>query len=55
MEAWEAKHKERGTKPTDKAFKAVYLELGGAFGTPQALWYPKSERKNCKRFTALPI
>jgi len=32
MEAWEAKHKERGTKPTDKAFKAVYLELGGAFG-----------------------
>ena len=54
MESWEAKHKERGTKPTDTAFKAVDKEMGVAFGTPQALWHPRSERKNCKRFEALP-
>jgi len=50
MESWEAKHRERKTKPTEAAFKAVYKELGGEFGTAQALWYVKSERKNCKRF-----
>lgn len=51
MEDWEARHKDSGTKPSDQAIKNAYKDLGGAFGTPQALWHPKADRKNCKRFS----
>jgi hypothetical protein len=50
MEAWEAKHQERGTKPSAKAREQVYLELGGRFGDPSALCWPESNRDRCNRF-----
>lgn len=50
MEDWEAKHKERGTKLTAQAFKAIYKELGGEFGTASALCHPRQDREKCKRF-----
>lgn len=50
MKDWLGKHKERGTKPSDKAVKDVYLELGGTFGTPSAIYHPKSDRKRCKKY-----
>jgi hypothetical protein len=50
MENWEAKHKERGTKPTPKAIEGVYRELGGTFGEASSQCHPKQDKKNCRRF-----
>lgn len=55
LEKWEAKHKERGTFPTDQAVKAAYIEIGGRFGEASALCHPKQDRDRCKRYTKIDI
>jgi hypothetical protein len=50
IEDWLLKHKERGTKPTQKAIEDSYIAIGGRFGTASALCHPGSDRSRCEKF-----
>jgi hypothetical protein len=39
-----------GRKPSPKDLESYYASLGGAYGTPKAIFWPKSNREKCMRF-----
>ena len=48
---WYEKHRQKGIKPRQRALEQAYLELGARFGTPQAIFWPLSDRNLCNRFS----